>query len=264
MIAVTIKKIYPNFRINEVLTKLGDAKFFTTLDLDSAFWKQDREKTDFACELGLFRWKRMPLGLCNATATFQRLMAQALMNVTKKCGNLITCYVADGVIATPTLEDHLERLDEVFTCLKHAGLKWKPIKCETLRDSIKYLGRLVDNYGVRPDHEAVLTCKAPNTDTQLMSFLGLANDFVEFIKTYADKIQPMQQLMRNKGREFSWTDEAQVLLENIKRELCPRHAGREKNVRAGHGSIRGRYLGHTPSGTRMEWEDCYPTHSLWE
>ena len=85
------------------------------------------------------------------------------------------CYVDDVVIATPTLEDHIDRLDEVFGCMKRAGLKCKPSKCEILRDSIKYLGRMVDRHGVRPDPEAVeavLTWKAPRTDTQLMSFLG--------------------------------------------------------------------------------------------
>ena len=226
--AVTIKDAYPIPRIDESLSKLGDAKFFTTLDLGSAFWqvplrKQDREKTGFACELGLFQWKRMPFGLCNATATFQRLMAQALTSVTKKYGNLIMCYVDDVVIATPTSEDHIERLGEVFSCMKQAGLKCKPSKCEILRDSIKYLGRLVDKHGMRPDPEAieaVLTWKAPKTDTQLMSFLGFANYYLEFIKGYADKIYPMQRLMRNKGKKFTWTDEAQVSFENIKRELC--------------------------------------------
>ena len=79
-----MKDAYPIPRIDESLSKLGDAKFFTTLDLGSAFWqvplrKQDRDKTGFACELGLFQWKRMPFGLCNATATFQRLMAHALI-----------------------------------------------------------------------------------------------------------------------------------------------------------------------------------------
>ena len=112
LIAVTIKDAYPIPRIDESLSKLGDAKFFTTLDLGSAFWqvplrKQDREKTGFACELGLFQWKRMPFGLSNATATFQRLMAQALTSVTNKYGNLIMCYVDDVVIATPTLEEAL-------------------------------------------------------------------------------------------------------------------------------------------------------------
>ena len=133
------------------------------------------------------------------------------------------CYVDDVVIATPTLEHHIESLDEVFTCMKQAGLKCKSSKCEILRDSIKYLGRLVDKHGVRPDSEAVeavLTWKAPKTDTQLMSFLGFANYYREFIKGYADKIYPMQQLMRNKDKKFTWTDEAQVSFENIKRELC--------------------------------------------
>ena len=95
----------------------------------------------------------MPFRLCNAAATFQQFMAQALQNVTKKYGNLIMCYVDDGVIAT--LEDHIERLDEVFTCMKQASLKSKPSKCEMLKDSIKYLGRLVDKHGVRLDPEAV-------------------------------------------------------------------------------------------------------------
>ena len=48
------------------------------------------------------------------------------------------------------------------------------------------------------------------------------------------------------------------------RVSSPRHADRERNVRAGYGCISSRYLGHIPSGTRMEWEDCSPTHSLWE
>ena len=162
----------------------------TTLDLGSAFWqvplrKQDREKTGFACQLGLFQWKRMPFGLCNATATFQRLIAHALIGVTKKYGNLVMCYVDDVVIATPALEDHIERLEEVFACLKRSGLNCKPSKCEILKDSIKYLGRMLDRHGIRPDPdavEAVLTWKLPKTEHQLMSFLGFANYYREFVK----------------------------------------------------------------------------------
>ena len=68
--------------------------------------------------------------------------------------------------------------------------------------------------------EAVMTWIAPRTDTQLMSFLGFANYYREFIKGYADKIYPMQRMMRIKGKKFTWTDEAQVSFENIKGELC--------------------------------------------
>ena len=86
-------------------------------------------------------------------------------------------------------------LDEVFTCMKQAGLKCKPSKYEILRDSIKYLGSLVDKHGVRPDTEAVeavLTWKAPKTDTQLLSFFAFVNYYREFIKGYTVKIYPMQ------------------------------------------------------------------------
>ena len=91
-------------------------------------------------------------------------MAKALTRVTKKYGNLVLCYVDDVFIATPTLADHIDRLDEVFGCMKRGGLKCKPTKCEILRDSIRYLGRMVDRHGVRSDPEsveAVLTWKTP-------------------------------------------------------------------------------------------------------
>ena len=226
--SVTAKDAYPIPRIDESLSKLGDAKIFTTLDLGSAFWqvplrKQDRDKTGFACGLGLFQWKRMPFGICNARATFQRLMAHALIGVTKKYGNLVMCYVDDVVTATLTLEDHIERLDEVFACMKRSGLKCKPSKCEILKDSIKYLGRMVDRNGIRPDPdavEAVLTWKSPKMEHQLMSFLGFANYYREFIKGYADKVYPMQQLMRYKGKKFTWNNAAEESFQRIKKELC--------------------------------------------
>ena len=165
----------------------------------------------------------MPFGLCSVTATFQRLMAHALTSVTKKYGNLVMCYVDDVVIATPTLEDHIERLDEVFACMKRAGLKCKPSKCEILKESIKYLGRMVDKNGIIPDPEAVeavLTWKSPKTEHQLMSFLGFANYYREFNKGYADKVYPMQQLMRHKGKKFMWNNAAEESFQRIKKELC--------------------------------------------
>ena len=133
------------------------------------------------------------------------------------------CYVDDMVIATATLEDHIDRLDDVFGCMKRAGLKCKPSKCEILRDSIKYLGRMVDRHGVRPDAEsveAVVTWKAPRTDTQLMSFVGFDNYYRDSIKGYADKLYPMQRLMRNKGKKFEWNEEVQAAFDNINQELC--------------------------------------------
>ena len=146
----------------------------------------------------------MHFDLCNATATFQRLIAHA--QATNQYGNLVMCYVDDVVIARPNLEDHIDRLDEVFACKKSAGLKCKPSKCEILKDSIKYLGRMVDKHGIRSDPdavEAILTLKSLKTEHQLMSFLGFAKYYRELIKGYADKVYPTQQLMRHKCKKFT-------------------------------------------------------------
>ena len=198
-------------------------------------------------------------------------MAHALIGVTKKYGNLVMCYVDDVVIATPTLEDHIERLDEVFACMKRSGLKFKPSKCEILKDSIKYLGRMVDRHGIRPDPdavEAILTWKSPKTEHQLMSFLGFANYYREFIKGYADKVYPMQQLMRHKGKKFTWNNAAEESFQRIKEELCEAPVlgmpTEKRDVRVGYGCVGSRDFWNSPTRTRMEREDSLKTNSIRE
>ena len=78
--------------------------------------------------------------------------------------------------------------------MKQAGLKFKPSKREILRDSIKYPGRLVDKLGFKPDLEAVeavLTWKAPKSDSQLLSILSFANHYRYFVEGYTDKLNPI-------------------------------------------------------------------------
>ena len=121
------------------------------------------------------------------------------------------------------IRDHIERLDDVFACMKRAGLKCKSSKCDIPKDSIKYLGRMVDKHGIRSDPDAVeakLTWKSPKTEHQLVSFLGFANYYREFIKGYADKVYPMQQLMRHKGKNFTWNNAVEESFQRIKKELC--------------------------------------------
>ena len=127
------------------------------------------------------------------------------------------------VIATPTLEDHIERLDEVFACMKRAGLKCKPScsqRCKRYsRTQLKSWGGRWINMAV----EAVLTWKSPTTEHQLMSFLGFANFYREFIKGYTDKVYPMQKLMRYKGRKFTWNNAPEESFQWIRRRSCVKH-----------------------------------------
>ena len=128
------------------------------------------------------------------------------------------CYVDDLMIETSTLEDHIEWLDEMFACMKRAGLKCNPSKSEILKDSINHLERMVDP---DPDAvEAVPTWKSSKTEYQLMSFLGCANYYREFIKGYADKVSKMQQLMAHEGKNFTWNNAAEESFLRIKRVLC--------------------------------------------
>ncbi len=139
---------------------MGSARYYSSLDMGSAFWQvplseESKKYTAFACHDGLFQCERMPFGLCNATATFQRLMARALSPIMNKYGNLVLCYIDDILIATKTIDEHLDRLQEVFTCLRKAGLKLKASKCVLFETEIVFLGRRISHGEVRPDPDRV-------------------------------------------------------------------------------------------------------------
>ena len=104
---VTVKDAFPLPRIDKTLSRIGNAKIFTSFYLAWAFWqiplkKCDRRKTAFACEMGLFEWRRMPYGLCNASATFQRSITRALQKIQQRLGSVVMAYFDDIVIATET------------------------------------------------------------------------------------------------------------------------------------------------------------------
>ena len=206
---VTVKDAFPLPRIDESLSRIANAKIFTSIDLAWAFWqiplkKRDRRKTAFACELGLFEWRRMPFGLCNASATFQRSITRALQKIQQRHGSVVMAYIDDIVIATETIEDHLERIREVFECLREAGFKMRAEKCDFMRTETKYLGRVVSAEGIKPDPAAVSKIKEwmpPRNKEELQSFLGFANYYRDFIPFHAAKVQPMQELLR-KNQHF--------------------------------------------------------------
>ena len=87
---VTIKDAYPLPRIDESLDQLAGAKWFSCLDLSSGYWQvevepEDRQKTAFTTRAVLYEFQVMPFGLCNALATFQRLMQRILSGLSNIC-----------------------------------------------------------------------------------------------------------------------------------------------------------------------------------
>lgn len=125
---VTQKDCYPLPRVDDLLDSLSDAQWFTTLDLRSGYWQvevnpRDREKTAFPTPHGLFQFRVMPFGLCNAPSTFQRLMELVLVGLRWE---VCLAYLDDIIIFGRTWEEHLQRLRAVFTRLKEAHLKVHP------------------------------------------------------------------------------------------------------------------------------------------
>ena len=102
--AITKKDVYPLPRIDDILDTLGKTKYFSSLDLCSGYWqveldKESRQKSAFATHQGLFEFVRMPFGLCNAPATFQRLMQVVLAGLDWDiCFN----YIDDILVASGT------------------------------------------------------------------------------------------------------------------------------------------------------------------
>ena len=128
---VTRKDAYPLPRVDDTLDTLSGAKWFSTLDLICGYWQvevdeKDRAKTAFCTPDGLFEFNVMPFGLCNAPATFQRLMDLVLAGLQwSSC----LVYLDDVIVIGKTFKEHLSNLHTVLTRLREAGLKLKPKKC---------------------------------------------------------------------------------------------------------------------------------------
>ena len=175
---VTVKDVYPIPHMDDVLDSLGNAQYFTKIDLKSGYWQivvepSDRHKTAFITREGLFEFVVMPFGLTSAPATFQRLMDTLLGDLLYKT---VMVYLDDIVIYTKTWEEHLAMLDEVFQRLRAAGLKASPSKCEIAQEQLLYLGHMVTREGILPDPsnvQAILHAAPPVDVTGIKSFLGM-------------------------------------------------------------------------------------------
>ena len=150
--SVTRKDAYPLPRIDDTLESLAGTVYFSTIDLAAGYWQvamaeEDKQKTGFVSHRGLFQFKVMPFGLCNAPQTFQRLMERVLAGLQwEEC----LVYLDDIIIFSKTFEEHMERLEHVL----------QRLKC-------------IREYPI------------PRNGDELRSFLGLASYYRRFIENFA-------------------------------------------------------------------------------
>jgi hypothetical protein len=133
--AITVPDTYPLPRMDECIGTLGDAALFTTLDCNSGYWQipvdpPDRDKTTYTSHYGTYRFRRLPYGIRNAPATFQRAIDVIISGVKRKS---CLVYLDDVIIFSPDRESHLKHVDEALSFLRNAGLSLNLRKCRFFR-----------------------------------------------------------------------------------------------------------------------------------
>lgn len=194
---------YPLPNINDILDKLGRAQYFTTLDLASGYHQvemhpNDIEKTAFSTERGHYEFLRMPFGLKNAPSTFQRLMDHILRGIE----NVFT-YLDDVIIISTSLQEHVEKLKEVFDRLKTHNLKIQLDKSEFLQKHVNFLGHELTDQGLKPNKDkikAVLNFPLPATQKDIKAFLGLVGYYRKFIRDFAKITKPMTLCLKKNAK----------------------------------------------------------------
>ncbi len=220
---VTRKDSYPLPRIEDCLSALGGACYFSTLDLRSGYWQtamdeRDADKTAFVTRRGVFRFKVLSFGLANAPALFQRLMDYVLAGLTWEA---CLVYLDDIIVWGDSFSVQLRRLSDVFQRLRDANLKLRSSKCRLFQRKVSFLGHVVSAGGIEPDPEkvsSVVDWPVPRSLTEVRAFLGLASYYRRHIKGFADIARPLHELTR-KGEPFRWIPRRQEAFDRLKRCL---------------------------------------------
>lgn len=220
----TLGDAYPLPNITDILDQLGSAKYFSVFDLASGFHQipmapADSHKTAFSTPYGHFEFKRMPFGLKNAPATFQRLMDRILSGLQ---GLELFVYLDDIVVYASSLKEHAQKFNKLAERLRAANLRLQPDKCEFLRKEVTYLGHVIGEAGVKPDPqkvEAVKNFPRPRNAKNIKQFLGLAGYYRRFINNFSKIAKPLTTLLK-KDEPFTWQEPQENAFTNLRDQLC--------------------------------------------
>ncbi|MGL5771315.1 MAG: pol polyprotein, partial [Bacteroidales bacterium] len=225
---ITIKDSYPLPRIDEIIDKLVGSTYFTVLDATSgynqiAIREEDIQKTAFAFNNGFYEYTRMPFGLCNAPATFQRVMDKILCKRTR-C--FVLPYLDDVIVFSKTLAEHNQHVRIVLEKIKGANITLNKKKCKFFQTEIKILGTIIAGNKVKPDPgkiEAIKKYPLPQKIQQLRAFLGLANYVRAYIKNYASISAKLCEILKGETKrsikQIEWSEGAIECFKRLKQAV---------------------------------------------
>lgn len=200
---LTVNDAYPLPRMDDCIDFLGEATVLSMLDANAGYWQipvapEDRDKTTFTCHEGTYRYIRLPFGLTNAPATFQRAIDMILSGVKWK-----TClvYLDNIIVFSTSPEEHLAHLNEIFGLLARAGVSLKASTCFLFHEEVEYLGHIVSRGHLRVNEKNLVglrKARTPRIKKDLRSFLGMCNVYRRFVKDYAKVARPLLALTSSK------------------------------------------------------------------
>ena len=220
---VTKKDTYPLPHIRDIIDKMQDAKYWTTLDAAGAYWSMplnegDREKTAFTVPRGKYEYNVTPYGLTNAGASYQRMMDMCMSGLPF---DRILAYMDDIVIFSRTWKEHMVELNAVFDKLLEANITLKASKCVVAASSVDFLGYRLSENGIQPQERLVSTIRdfaRPESRKAVKSFLGMAGFYRNFIPNFAEIARPLNNLTSDNVK-FQWDESCESAFAELKRLL---------------------------------------------
>ena len=220
---ITIKNKYPLPRIDELLDRLVNAKYFSKIDLRSGYHQvrvkpSDVEKTAFNCRYGAFEFLVLPFGLCNAPSTFMTLMNNIFQPYLDE---FVIVYLDDIMIFSKTLHEHKQHVRKVLQLLREHKLYAKKEKCELFVTSVSFLGHRISSEGISMESskvQAIMEWPVPRNVNEIQQFLGLSGYYRKFIANFSGICAPISELLSNKV-PFNWNQRQQEAFEQLKRAI---------------------------------------------
>ncbi|CAG9134097.1 unnamed protein product [Plutella xylostella] len=220
--AITKPDTYPIPRIDDLLHEAKPTPCMSSIDLKSSYWQlnvreTDREKTAFITPFGIFQFNRMPFGLRNAPATFQRMIDRFRISINAK----ILAYLDDIIIFSASFEDHLVDLKQVLNRIREYNLTINLKKCRFCCEAIKYLGHYITPQGLKMDPErvsAIINLPPPSNIKHLISFLQTCSWYRRFIENFSSIAEPLTRLTK-KNAKWMWDKEQDVAYNELKLRL---------------------------------------------
>jgi hypothetical protein len=216
------KDNYPTPFIDQIIDNCVGSVVFSFMDRFSGYNQieilpADQHKTAFICPWGTFAYRKLPFGLKNAGATFQRAMSYAFHDIK----HIAEPYLDDLPAHSSNRLDHLDHLRAIFLRCRFYRIRLNPHKCIFVVESGRLLGFIVSKDGIRVDPlkiQAIIALPPPKNLTQLQSLQGKANFLRRFICNYDEITKGFMRLLQ-KNVPFIWDDTAQRSFNALKHAL---------------------------------------------